>query len=245
MFPDYQGKGLKDGAEGKFLARVRAAAPGALMIPVLNGGEVDELHALAGQHRSKLCAPIVAAGAKNLVDTLTYGYGNINYHNQSDSLVVRLDTAEHPPEFIPQLVQTVMEQGGMVIGDLMFPEGTLRSESVDEFVHLDAFPGLYDQMTNGKVRMSCAHGYQAFAPGCCRKIFSAAWRIVEEVKKSGSVQFGFDGAMALAAAGLGEVITIVHVPAETLRDRKRAKIANQFANALRMCLAARKLYTFA
>lgn len=163
-----------------------------------------------------------------------------------ERIIVRLDTAEHPIVAIPDLIRTATETRGMVIGDLRFDEATMRTGSVDEFAHLDLFPELYDQTTGGKLKISCAHGFQVFAPGICGRILPLALQIVEKTreKEGKSVAWGFDGAMALGAIACKDIIpvTVFPVQAEKMRDRSREKVASQFSGALKICLAALKLF---
>ncbi len=240
MFPDHQGK---DALDGEFVTRIKNTLPKAVIVPILNGLPLAELATIAGKV-SGSCEPVVAADARGLLDTLIAGYVRV-LGQYPLATVVRLDTAEHPVTDIPRLIEVAININGMAIGDLEFEPGTLRSDSIDEFAHLDLFPELYRQTTRGKLSISCAHGYQAFAPGVLRAVLTAAQCIVHRVQQElGPISWGFDGAMALGAVGIGTPVTVEKVEAQVLRDRPRAKVASQFAGALRMCLAAGQLFQY-
>lgn len=236
MFPDFKGEGVQSKFGGKI-----CTLPFKL-IPILNGlpeGEVQDL----SEKLEELFSPVISLG-KGLLSTLVDGY-RYCLDNFPDHNIVRLDTAEHPVEAISTLLNEIEQGADMVIGDLDFSKGShLREGSVDEFAHLDLFPILYGQYTNGKLPLSCAHGFQVFAPGKLAPIFEGAKKIVAEVEKEiGHIEWGFDGAMALSAHMQGLSVKIVKVPAETLRDRPRKKIGEQFDRALRICRAAETLKT--
>lgn len=242
MFPDYRG----EGSLGGFGGRILTVMPNAIVVPVLNGLPREELRVISSRVSSLLCRPIVAESAEGLLSTLVQGYREVLTQYGEEATVVRLDTAEHPIASIPGLVQKALDTKGMVIGDLVFGPETLRSESIDEFAHLNLFPELYRQATGGRLSISCAHGFQVFAPLVLPVILPTALKIIELVKAkaTGKVEWGFDGAMALGAIAAGVPVSVEGVPATTLRDRPGAKVANQFANALQMCLAARQVYQY-
>ena len=238
MFPDYVGQAIgEDG--GLFVSRVKKAFHGAIMVPILNALPHSDLEKIAKKHTSPgFCEPVVAE-AKGLLGTLIAGYTAVLEKYPGALTVVRLDTAEHPPEAIPALVELANDSKGMVIGDLSFTEDTLSRGSVDEFAHLDIFPELYRQTTNGQISISCAHGFQAFAPGVLLPVLTEAQKIVRlvEEKTKVNVQWGFDGAMVLGAVRAGVPVRIKNIQAETLRDREPAKVAKQFSQALTVCRA--------
>lgn len=216
------------------------------LLPVLNGLPVEELDHRAERFRGESMEPVVYAGGGGLVGALCAGYAHVK-SVYGDTPVVRLDTAEHPPEHIPELVARAIEIEGMVVGDLDFSAGGLRADSPDEFAHLDFFPALYAEMTRGRVAISCAHGFQAFASGeICGKVFAGALEILECVErdKGEPVKWGLDGAMPVAAAGLGVPLEVVKVLAESERDRPRKKIVDQSLSAVRILCAASKVFRF-
>ncbi len=88
---------------------------------------------------------------------------------------------------------------------------------------------------------SCTPGFQAFSPNALRIIFENAQKIIMALE--GNPQWGFDGAMVLAAClGTNIPVSRISVPAMSLRDRPTEKIGTQFVNALSMCLAAQKVF---
>lgn len=233
MFPDFKGEGV----QGKFGGKICSLL--FKLVPILNGlpeGDAKDL-----SEKLEGLFPVISCG-KGLLSTLVDGY-QYCLNNFPDHTIVRLDTAEHPVEAISTLLNEIEQGADMVIGDLDFSGGShLRESSVDQFAHLDLFPILYGQYTNGKLPLSCAHGFQVFAPGKLAPIFKGAKKIVAEVEENiGHIEWGFDGAMALSAHMQELNVKIVKVPAETLRDRPRKKIGEQFDRALRMCRAAATL----
>ncbi len=239
MFPDQGGKGFR----GEFGQRLMGmfAAEGAILMPILNGfSSQEEVELVVEEARRFGFMPSVSSET-GLLAALVEGYNVAT--GLTDHTIVRLDTAEHPVSFIRTLAETAERIDGMAIGDLEFGPDTLKEGSLDEFAHLDIWPTLYGQYTQGKLPLSCAHGFQAFAPWVCVEILKAARDIVSDVEAEldASITWGFDGAMALAAWGLGIPVEIVKVPAEKMRDRPRQKIVDQFSNALRMCRAASRI----
>ncbi|MEK9184078.1 MAG: hypothetical protein AAB890_03340, partial [Patescibacteria group bacterium] len=206
MFPDLKGQGVQSSFGGKILH----FQPQAKLIPVLNGLSAGEAQKLSKKLEG-LFFPVTSFG-RGLLSTLVDGY-QYCLNNFPDHVIVRLDTAEHPVEAIPALLREIERGADMVIGDLDFSKGCfqyLRENSIDEFAHLDLFPALYGQFTRGKLPLSCAHGFQVFAPGKLASIFEEAKNVVAEVEKEvGHVEWGFDGAMALSAYHLGMNVEIV------------------------------------
>lgn len=242
MFPDYEGQAIREEG-GLFISRIKETVPEAILVPVLNGLSGSELQKIAFRNTViGVCEPIVADEAKGLLDTLVAGYTTV-LEKYPNATIVRLDTAEHPPEAIPDLVGLANEINGIVIGDLVFDEYTLRRDSVDEFAHRSLFPELYQQTTDGRLSLSCAHGFQVFATGVLLPVLAYAQKIVHlvEEKTKVNVQWGFDGAMALGAVRAGVPVRIKNIQAETIRDRESAKVAKQFSQALMMCRAFRDL----
>ena len=235
MFPDFKGEGIQSKFGGKI-----CTLPFKL-VPILNGLPTGEALELSRKLKG-LFYPVISLG-KGLLSTLADGY-QYCLDNFPDHVVVRLDTLEHPVEAITTLICEIERGVDMIIGDLDFSAGShLREGSIDEFAHLDLFPVLYGQYTNGSLPLSCAHGFQVFAPGKLAQTFEGAKKIVAEAEKEvGHIEWGFDGAMALSANKQGLNVKIVKVPAETLRDRPRKKIGEQFDRALRMCRASEKIF---
>ena len=240
MFPDYKG----EGSAGGFIEKILGVVPDAIVVPVLNGLTARGMDFISLEaERVEHCETVMAVSAKGLLSTLSMGYDTILDWYGDDVVVVRLDTAEHPVSAIPLLVRKAVEIQGMVIGDLTFGEETLRSESIDEFAHRDSFPELWRQYTGGRLALSGAYGFQVFAPGVLRNVYRFAQDIVREARTmtAEEIEWGFDGAMALSAIGFEPPVVVEGVPAVTLRDRPRAKVAQQFARALLMCRAAESL----
>jgi hypothetical protein len=226
------------------MERALRAVPDATFMPVLNGMLGPELMAIADKVRKLNITPVISTGDYKLLGALVAGYQAAT-NDDSVGEIVRLDTAEHPPEEIERLLRCANEINGMVIGDLDFGDDHLVPGTVDEFAHLNLFPELYRQTTGGQLELSCAHGFQVFANSAvCKQVLHAADVIVQQVQKElgEPLTWGFDGAMALAAIATGVPITVIRVKSETTRDRSRQKVAAQFAGALHMCRTYTRIF---
>jgi hypothetical protein len=246
IFPDFQGKASLNTESNSFVARLRAATPDATLVSILNGLPIKELNELSEQVISTTTLlPVISRDERGLLGTLISGYQYAL--DIATGPIIRLDTAEHPPEKILELVEVALRNNSMVIGDLDFSTGGLREESIDEFAHLDLFPTLYSQTTKDKLSISCAHGFQVFPNKIqCDAAFLNTLEIVNEVEHEleQPVIWGFDGAIALGAVAANINVKVMNVAAKTVRDRPRQKVAKQFNGALHMCRAAAKLYKY-
>ena len=244
MFPDFKGTESKSPDTSNFIQRLKAAVPNATLVTILNGPNTDELWDIAAHCIDHGLVPVISTDPRGLLGAFVTGYEFLG-GKYPDSPIVRLDTAEHPPEFIPELLQE-LEQYEMVIGDLDFAAGNhLIHNSVDEFAHRDLFPMLFSLFTHGKLKLSCAHGFQAFRSGWgAAFILKAALRIVGSVEHSEDevLTWGLDGAMALGAIARAYKTVVHPVPSESVRNRETRKVAHQTDNALRMLIAARVAY---
>lgn len=229
MFPDYKGEAIMASSDPNgFVARLRRAMPDGEIMPIING-----LSEVVVEHCADMAAklgfrPLISTGVvgKGLYAALYDGYQEAIKIARGP--IIRLDTAEHPPEYIPQLLEA-LKTADMVIGDLTFTEKTLRPGSPDERAHLVTFPEMYGEVTGGKLRISCAHGFQGFQSRSALELifWRAAWRMHQVMEREGPISWGMDGAMALAACKGHWDVRISPVPAEKLRDRPEAKIKEQ------------------
>jgi hypothetical protein len=243
LFPDYASEGRRK--QQAFVTLLRRTCPDAVIFPILNGAPAPKLKAAAGKLTD--CQPIIAAGARGLLDTLLIGYQTVlRDYNGGQACVVRLDPSEHQPSAIPSLIEAAKRARGMAIGDLRFGSATLRPGSIDEFAQLDLFPALYRFATGGVLPLSGAHGFQVFAPDVLAQVLTSAQKIVALAGRRSQqpVLWGFDGAMALGAVGAGVPVVIRPVEAQVLRDRSRQKVAVQFEQAMQLCAAAGELFDF-
>lgn len=236
MFPDLRGEGSL-GDFGKSLQQISLPAK-TVLVPVLNGGTIRTLTATAKKARANGFEPIIALG-KNLSGALITGCLSISVQ-YPEAAIVRLDTAEHDLSFIKKLAETACELKGMVIGDLCFDQNTLIEGTPDWFAHLKYFPLLYSQFTEGKLSLSCAHGFNSFAPGVMIEVLYDARSIISRAEEISGfpIFWGFDAAMVLAAYQLGIPVEIVPVPAQIVRNRDPQKIAAQLNDTLMICLAS-------
>lgn len=236
IFPDFQGKSSLKGFQRNLIETL--GPDNTLIIPILNGSPAEELDRIAKEISNDWCKPIIAEKATSLMEVLMAGYSHV-LDSFPETMVVRLDTAEHPINSINRLVYAANALGGMIIGDLEFDDSTLKEESIDRFIHLEIFPELYRQTTDGKLVLSCAHGFQVFPRGTLKPIFEAAQKIIEFAKeKSGEeIKWGLDGAMALGALLADIPVNVEKVSAIEPRNRTGEAIAKQYRNALRICMA--------
>jgi hypothetical protein len=241
IIPDFLGAGLRNSA---FMNLVRAYAPeGAIIVPVLNGASEEELTAMTLRSPG-FVDPIVDSCSHNLVEVLLASY-RYALAVDPESIVVRMDHSEHPSQHIPQLLETACRIGGMVVGDLEFPDGILTKGSVDEFAHLSLFPELFSMVTSGRLRLSCAHGYQVFGPGVLRRVFYKAEMVIAEAKnRFGEQRWGMDTAMVLAAMGSNVPVVVQTVPADIPRNRPNEKVLNQVLSVMRICSVASDLFDY-
>lgn len=237
LFPDFKAANGRS-AFGTSLKRLY---PQAHIVPVLNGINLDELQRVA-QEISTDYEPVVSEG-EGVVAVLRDGYRYVLQY-YPDLPVVRLDTDEHPIEKIPDLLACAEKARGMCVGDLEFSDTTLRSGSVDEFINLNLFPHLFRHFTGGKLELSGAYGFQAFAAGALKTIFEAAEKIIKEAAAEANhpLKWGFEAAMILGALSQNVPVVIEKIPAESLRDRPTLKISQQIADTLAVFCAANRLF---
>lgn len=240
MYPDFKGEGTISGFPGRIRKALHEAARDAIIIPIFNGLSKSELEQLVQQPHG-MDVERVGCEQKGLTSTLMRGY-QYCLEQHPNSTIVRLDTAEHNPDYILQLARSAQEESALIVGDLSFEKGKLVENSADELIHLGIFPQLYEQFCG--VRVSCAHGYQAVNSKVIKPVYEGAIRIVQEVTSEigQTPRGGFDGAMILSASYQNIPVIISKVPAETVRNRPTAKIMDQFGKHLRMCRAAERIF---
>lgn len=252
VVPDFQGKAIKAAEEeGSFLAQLRKEMKdtSTRIIVAVNGcpdpAEDVELARVAAKKGFGMVG--VYSHVRGLAGALRAGYDTAVLCGGSEETIVRLDTAEHPICKIRDLCRALEEKrADMVIGDLDFSHSSngLIYGSADEVMHRDVFPELYGQTSGGKLRLSCAHGFQLFrGKNVLRCVLDKAMLIHAEVERARGeeVSWGFDGMIALGAIAAGLNVKVVPVPAMSPRNRPREKIAKQFADALSVCRAFDKL----
>lgn len=237
LYPDYRGEGTRQG----FYRRITSIVPDARIIPIFNGLPKEQLEELVLK-AAEIGLESTFSDEPGLASALRKGY-ECCIQRYPAATVVRLDTAEHNPEYIPQLARSANETKGLVVGDLVFDGRQLVENSADELAHLDIFPALYSSFA--KISISCAHGYQALDPAILTSVYDGARRIVETVENKGHqrVTWGFDGAMVLSAAKQNIPVLKMDVPALAVRNRDRTKIADQFSKALLMCRVAEEVFS--
>ncbi len=233
-YPDYDGKG----SVGEFGKKIAEMYPEAMLVPILNGKDQEMLRQIS-RSLKKPFNPVVVGGQGLLQATLE-GYESITNFWGNDP-VIKLDTAEHPLEWIGPLAERAKKINGFVVGDLDFsgnPE-LLVEGTPDWFAHVFVFPSLYGRATRGLLPLSCAHGFQAFAAGVLPRILAEIRTLLQDVKQrwGEKPRYGLDGAAALAAVGLSIPVERILVPGYLKRNRPAPKVGEQTDAAIRMCLA--------
>ena len=246
MIPDYQAKATIAAAThaSGIIADILATYPRLTVVPVLNGDNQGTLLEIAKTTRSSRMLPIVGDHAeRKLVGALMSGYARLANNCAADDVIVRLDTAEHDIAYIGELARQAKEHGA-VVGDLDFSVGGhLVEGTYDRFIHTDVFPELYGAMTDGKLRLSCAHGYQAYRVGILREILPKAKLLVERVEKNlhTTLTWGMDGIMAITAVSALGTIPRILVPAQSDRNRSTDKINAQLGQHCAILKAAAQM----
>ena len=246
MIPDYQGKATMAAAThaSSIIANILGTYPRLMVVPVLNGDDQGKLLDVAKTTRSSRMLPIVGDYVeRKLVGALMSGYARLANNCAADDVVVRLDTAEHNVAHIGELAWQA-EKHGAVVGDLDFSVGGhLVEGTYDWFIHTDVFPELYGAMTEGKLRLSCAHGYQAYRAGVLKEILPMAKLLVERVEKNlnTTLTWGMDGIMAITAVSAFGTIHRMLIPAESDRNRSADKINAQLGQHCAILKAAAQM----
>lgn len=241
LTPCYMPAGTSWGDFEEFFDRVRTSVPNATVVPVINGTDNEaRAEELVMSGRELGLAPTYTMSPLKLRGALMAGYKSVA-RDWSDATIVRLDTAEHPPEYIPRLAARAENISGMVIGDLTFTEDLLPPDSREREAHHVDFPNLYRRACG--VPLSAAHGFQAFAPGIIHRLLRAVRPIYEILDRHESCPtWGFDAAAVLAARHLNIPVERIEIPGEVARDRSVDKIDLQLANAQNLCAAFKEAY---
>ena len=237
MYPDYRGESTRN----SFLPdQIRAYLPQAAIIPVFNGATVAGLDFLVTESHA-LGLDGIKSEQPGLASALMTGYRHC-LDRYLGATVVLLDTSEHDVRYLSTLVDRATEMGGLVIGNLSFEPETLEEGSLDELMHLELFPQLYD--TFAGISLSGTHGYQAVSPTVFGEIYKSACRIMDQVVRNIAQvpTWGFDGAMVLSAVNQGIPVTVTPIPAQARRSRSKEKILAQYKQALQVCRAAERLF---
>ncbi|MFM2357564.1 MAG: hypothetical protein RJA61_301 [Candidatus Parcubacteria bacterium] len=225
LVPDFGGRAVT----GAFAQGLREMYPTAHLMFGLNGLPKVDLQSIA-QSVPTFFDTLIYDGDTKIVGTLTALYNKALLSFAEGSVFVRLDSAEHDPNYIGILAKEADQDEVLVVGDLSFVEGqTLNKGTPDWDAHKEIFPKMYGDATQGKVQIGCAHGFMAAQAGVVKKILPRMLRILERAgQKAGQpLTWGFDGAMILAAVQEGVQVKISPVPAMILRNRNAGKVKDQ------------------
>ena len=158
-----------------------------------------------------------------------------------DATIVRMDSAEHDVAHIGMLAVEA-EEHGAAVAELDFSEGGLVDGTYDYYIHREVFPEMYATATKGKLRLSCAHGFQAFTPDTALAALVVVNILIEEVEAytGEPMKWGLDAAMAIGVIAADGAVQMLKVPANgPVRNRDRAKINAQLRNHLSLLMAVR------
>lgn len=237
----------------QFVNSVLSRVPGAFVVPLLNGPNMDVLSDCNKEFAKIDCIGFSVNNRYGLNGVLKDGYKTLcNVH--PEAVIVRMDDKEHPVDQIRVLIDKALVEQAMIVGDLVFERGEIEPGSGEDVINNWIFPDLYSAATRRKdLGLSCAHGFQVFPSSeMCLKIVNIASQIILEAAKRAEtpVTWGWDGAMVMAAAHLEKTVVrtgikVVRVPIPAVETRKRdpEKIHDQFRNHLNNCLAAERLFS--
>ena len=240
LFPDRDGCGFR-GSFGKDLLQDFGAT--ATLVPILNGENSLLLTERAQEAERLGFRPIVSGNLLGLREVLQKGYQHVSFTHPY-SAIVRLDTEDHPLNKISYLTQKAIEVGGMSVGCLELSPKAAAPGSIEDFANADLFPTLFSQFSGGRIILTGASGFKAFAPGVCGQLLPEAIRIMEEAERISvpkQLRYGFDCAMILSAFHQSIPIHVSWIPTDRPENKPRTRIIEQFDCALRICRAAEKI----
>lgn len=237
MFPAFKGNGVINVSD-----KLVKLSKDFFLVPILNGLPEGELKKIAREALPIFDPVIVDSSARGLVDALIGGYKYVIEH-YNEALIVRADIEEHPIWLAEPLSEKVKGTRGMIIRDLSFYVPRIIVNPIDKMLHEEVFPALYGSLTKGRLTMSGAHGFQFFDKGVCQKILPGAMEILKAVKsRGGTIIWGFDLIMALAAIAAGIEVDVGGVPAIMDRDRSNDKVWGQFEDHVRILKTATQVF---
>lgn len=224
IVPDLNGEHSFTYLRGGFciFTKIKRLHPEAYIIPALNGTEANLSEAMAISRFGfypLICSP-------GLAYTLNKAYTKTG----NTDVVVRLDTEEHPVQYVGELADRASQIEGVVVGDLEHGEELMPRDSFEYYSNSQITPKLFSAATGGKLIISGAHGFCAISKRVLPLLRSQAYRIwckAGEKSKKSDLNWGFDAMIYLAAIGLGVPIEVVRIPATHFRSRDRRKILDQ------------------
>ena len=240
MFPDHYGHGFQRQFGKDLLQKFGSVAK---IVPIINSEDPSLLNKETEKARASGIIPITANNTFGLRSVLQKGYKHIS-SIYPKAIVVRLDTEDHPLEEIDYLVHDAIVVRGMSVGCLTLSPKAATPGSMEDFVNADLFPALFRQFTDGKLTLTGASGFKAFAPSVCGKILPGAIKIMEKAGQISSplhLRYGFDFAMILSAFHQNIPIHIKYIPTDLPEKKPRLRIIKQFGCALYLCRAAEKI----
>ena len=248
IIPDKDGRATLDQSSAGIISRIKALHPDAVVTTILNGPNRTQLReiALAAKDVQALVCPGTDENShdndRGMVGATLFGYEQALARRWGGP-IIKLDSAEHDPAFIAHLVN-MAEKYGAAIGDLDFSAGGLTPGSYDYWIHTEVFPNLYGACTEDKLRLSCAHGFQAYRRDVLIKAMNTANQIVVsvEIETGKLMQWGLDGAIALSALKSGCDVQVIKVPAVTKRDRDVGRINSQLRHHMHVIAAAMRIW---
>lgn len=222
--------------EEEFHARVHSSIPGATVLYAINGPDARNLERAAAPEGCRLMAtrPRFNHG---VLDGLHAALAS------GSRRIVRMDSAEHPAEVLPDVLTRLSDDSMRVIDLSFLQDVTLRSGSADSYHNLYVIPEVLAALAGEGLRVSGTHGFMVMpAPvlALVLPLVDAALALVEAEGRQ--VIWGADTMLAVCAAKVGFEVCIEKVPAEEMRDRDEAKCAAQLRDTLALVKSVGRLH---
>lgn len=219
------------GQDFPFVARLRKILerePSFTLVPLLNGGEPEDMQRLATEKRpfERISIRPMVCGEKGVAAVVRSAYDQIlcqvpNYH-----YVIRMDDAEHPPEAIYEMLWK-LQSSPAVLGNLKFGPDMLGQNEMESERQMQIW---CEHGMNTYTYISHAHGCQGYDVAVLREIHSRALDIQKKASQilGEKMQWGFDLSMLLATDTKGFPLATVPLKAEIRRDRGGEKNKKQY-----------------
>jgi hypothetical protein len=222
-----------------FAARVQAVLPGAEIVFVLNGPaaretDVDSVEVPPGVHL------VVCEGffSQAVLEGIRFAL------SLNPSVIVRMDSQEHPPEVLPSVLSRLDEFPVWVI-DLQFTPGmTVVPGTADSYHNRFVIPALTATHTDGNVELSGAHGFMVFSPAAAAQVLPFVEMALSDIEgHDPPVVWGGDTALVVCAQKLGFPVAVHRIAAVEMRNRPEEKCVVQLRDQLLVVTALEKLRT--
>ena len=212
-------------------------------MPIVNGGTLSEMESVVNL-LSPAFHPIISE-SKGLTQVLLDGYRKlVSLHADhgaihDTSMIVRMDTNEHPIELITALVE--LSRGNLAIYGRKLDGENASVEEINANNFL--WPKTYEAFTNERLSLSNTHGFQAFDVKTLENILPVVEKIIFETEAiiGEKLSWGMDAIMALAAVSQRLYSGQFFYYINEMRSRPKEKIDEQFRNHINLLIVARKI----